>query len=55
MQRACFELVVVRGLGTDEVAAMHGIAESTVRQHVFRARTALRKLLGGDVSPEGGE
>ena len=55
MQRACFDLVVVRGLAVDDVAAMHGIAESTVRQHVFRARAALRKSLGEDVSSEGGE
>jgi RNA polymerase sigma-70 factor (ECF subfamily) len=46
MQRACFELVAVRGLSTEEVAAMHGISESTVRQHVFRARAALRTVLG---------
>lgn len=45
MQRACFELVVVRELSIEEVAAMHGIAESTVRQHVFRARAALRQSL----------
>ena len=45
MQRACFELVAVRGLSIEEVAAMHGISESTVRQHVFRARTALRAVL----------
>jgi RNA polymerase sigma-70 factor (ECF subfamily) len=55
MQRACFELVAVRGLGTDEVAAMHGIAESTVRQHVFRARAALRKSLGEAGDPKEGE
>lgn len=47
MQRACIELVVIRGLTTEEVAAMHGISESTVRQHVFRARASLRDLLGG--------
>lgn len=47
MQRACFELVAVRDLSTDEVAAMHGISESTVRQHVFRARAALRGVLDG--------
>jgi RNA polymerase sigma-70 factor (ECF subfamily) len=47
MQRACLELVAVRGLSTEEVAAMHGISESTVRQHVFRARTALRTELHG--------
>lgn len=45
MQRACFELVAVRGLSTGDAAAMHGIAESTVRQHVFRARAALRDAL----------
>jgi RNA polymerase sigma-70 factor (ECF subfamily) len=47
MQRACFELVASRGLSTEEVAAMHGITESTVRQHVFRARAALRDALAG--------
>jgi RNA polymerase sigma factor (sigma-70 family) len=46
MQRACLELVVLRGLSTEEVAAMHGISESTVRQHVFRARASLRDVLG---------
>ena len=45
MQRACFELVEIRGLSGEEVAAMHGISESTVRQHVFRARAALRSVL----------
>jgi RNA polymerase sigma-70 factor, ECF subfamily len=48
MQRACFELVSVRGLSTSEVAVMHGITESTVRQHVFRARGALRGVLDGN-------
>lgn len=48
MQRACFELVAVRGLPTAEVAAMHGISESTVRQHVHRARAALRATLDGE-------
>ena len=49
MQRACFELVAVRDLSIEEVAVMHGISESTVRQHVFRARAALRGVLdGGD-------
>jgi RNA polymerase sigma-70 factor (ECF subfamily) len=47
MQRACFELVAVRDLAVSEVAVMHGISESTVRQHVFRARAALRSKLGG--------
>ena len=45
MQRACFELVAVRDMTTQMVAEMHGISESTVRQHVFRARTALRAML----------
>jgi len=45
MQRACFELVAVRDLSIAEVAVMHGISESTVRQHVFRARAALRAIL----------
>ena len=47
MQRACFELVAVRGLSPREVAAMHDISESTVRQHVFRARAVLRGKLDG--------
>ncbi len=45
MQRACFELVALRGISTQEAAAMHGISESTVRQHVFRARQALTRAL----------
>lgn len=48
MQRACFELVVIRELSIEEAAAMHGIAESTVRQHVFRARAALKEVFGND-------
>jgi len=50
MQRACFELVTERELSPGEVADMHGISEATVRQHVFRARHALRRVLdpGGD-------
>jgi len=49
MQRACFELVTVRDLSPAEVAVMHDITEATVRQHVFRARHALRRAL----DPEG--
>jgi RNA polymerase sigma factor (sigma-70 family) len=45
MQRACLELVALHDLAPEEVAAMHGIEESTVRQHVFRARRALRRAL----------
>jgi DNA-directed RNA polymerase specialized sigma24 family protein len=37
----------VRGLRTEEVATMYSISESTVRQHVFRARSALQVRLGG--------
>lgn len=48
MQRACFELVTVKQIAISSVAAMHGIAESTVRQHVYRARHALQRSLGED-------
>ncbi len=48
MQRACFELVAVRGISIGEAAAMHGISESTVRQHVFRAKQALSRALGNE-------
>ena len=47
MQRACFELVMLHGLSNQEVALMHGITESTVRQHVFRARGVLKDVLTG--------
>ena len=45
MQRACFELVALRDLSVAEVAAVHGISDATVRQHVFRARATLRSVL----------
>ena len=45
MQRDCFDLVAVQAVATEDVAAMHGISEATVRQHVFRARRALRLAL----------
>jgi RNA polymerase sigma-70 factor (ECF subfamily) len=45
MQRRCFDLHVSLGLPTPVVAERCGIAESTVRQHVFRARAALRRAL----------
>lgn len=48
MQRACFDLVTLRGFSIAEVATMHAISEFTVRQHVFRARTALRAVLTGE-------
>ena len=54
MQRACFELVEIRGLSSQEAAVMHGISESTVRQHVFRARASLRSVLSGK-APEGSD
>ena len=47
MQRTCFDLVAVQGFSNEEVAALYEISESTVRQHVFRARTALRDILTG--------
>jgi RNA polymerase sigma-70 factor, ECF subfamily len=52
MQRACFELVAVRDLSIEEVATMYGINESTVRQHVFRARAALRTVLDAKLERE---
>jgi RNA polymerase sigma-70 factor (ECF subfamily) len=42
MQRQCFGLVVYSGLDITEVATMFDIAPSTVRQHVHRAREAIR-------------
>ncbi|MGH7634522.1 MAG: RNA polymerase sigma factor, partial [Gemmatimonadaceae bacterium] len=45
MQRSCFELVVLREVSVEDVAAMYAIAASTVRQHVFRARRELRTRL----------
>lgn len=55
MQRACFELVVLRDLGADVVAQMYEISESTVRQHVFRARRTLRARLEPLLAPGKGE
>ena len=46
MQRRCFDLHVGLGLPTPVVAERCGIAESTVRQHVFRARATLKRALG---------
>lgn len=51
MQRACFELVVLRDLAVDDVAAMYEISASTVRQHVFRARRDLRSALESVLGP----
>jgi RNA polymerase sigma-70 factor, ECF subfamily len=51
MQRACFELVVLRDLAVEDVAAMYHIGASTVRQHVFRARRELRGRLESLLGP----
>jgi RNA polymerase sigma-70 factor, ECF subfamily len=51
MQRRCFDLHVGLGLPTPVVAERCGIAESTVRQHVFRARATLRRALGDGERP----
>lgn len=51
MQAACFELVVLRDVAAEDVAAMYEISEATVRQHVFRARRALRDRLAGVLGP----
>ena len=42
MQQTCFRLCLVEGLSSREAAAATGLAESTVRVHVMRARQALR-------------
>jgi len=55
MQRTCFELVVLRDLGAHVVAQMYEISESTVRQHVFRARGALRARLAPLLAPGKGQ
>ena len=44
-QRSCFRLCVVEGLSSAEAASALGLAESTVRVHVFKARRSLRWLL----------
>lgn len=44
-QRTCFRLCVVEGLTSAEAAAATGVAESTVRVQVFRARQTLQALL----------
>ena len=40
----------VEGYKVDEVASMTGVPATTVRTRLFRARGALRKLLGGEGS-----
>jgi RNA polymerase sigma-70 factor (ECF subfamily) len=45
MQRTCFRLCMVEGFSSAEAAMAVGVAESTVRVHLFKARHALRGLL----------
>lgn len=44
-QRAVFVLREIEGLPTDEIAAILGVTESTVRNHLLQARRALREGL----------
>lgn len=44
-QRTCFRLCLIEGLTSREAASATGVAESTVRVHIFRARNTLRELL----------
>ena len=46
MQKTCFRLCMVEGLSSAEAATAMGLAESTVRVHVFKARRSLQGLLG---------
>lgn len=50
-QREVVELAFVEGLGYGEIALRLGVAEGTVKTRVSRARSMLRRLLGGDESP----
>jgi DNA-directed RNA polymerase specialized sigma24 family protein len=47
MQRTCFRLCLVEGLTSAEAASAIGLAESTVRVHVFKARQTLQEVLAG--------
>ncbi|HEX9895164.1 MAG TPA: RNA polymerase sigma factor [Gemmatimonadales bacterium] len=47
MQRTCFRLCLVEGFSSAEAASAIGLAESTVRVHVFKARQTLQQLLAG--------
>jgi len=47
-QRAAFVLREIEGLETAEVARVMGVAESTVRNHLFQARRTLRAGLERD-------
>jgi RNA polymerase sigma-70 factor (ECF subfamily) len=44
-QRDVFDLVDLQGRGADEVAALLGLAPSTVRVHLLRARRTLRRIV----------
>lgn len=45
MQRVCFRLCALEGLGSNEVAEALGLSDATVRTHVYRARNALREVM----------
>jgi RNA polymerase sigma-70 factor (ECF subfamily) len=45
MQQTCFRLCLIEGLSSAEAASALGLAESTVRVHVFKARQTLQELL----------
>ena len=45
MQQTCFRLCLIEGLSSAEAASAMGLAESTVRVHVFKARQTLQELL----------
>lgn len=42
MQRACFRLCVLEGFTSVEVSEALGLADATVRTHVYRARQVMR-------------
>lgn len=50
-QRAAVALFYLEDLPVEEVAHLLGVSESTVKQHLFRARARLAALLAG--TPEG--
>jgi RNA polymerase sigma-70 factor, ECF subfamily len=51
MQRACVRLCDLEGFTSGEAAAMLGLAEGTVRTHLFRARGTLRNTLSAFAAP----
>ena len=54
MQQTCFRLCLIEGLSSAEAASALGLAESTVRVHVFKARQTLQELLDTWRSEAGG-